>query len=710
MANRLAAELSPYLQQHAENPVDWHAWGQEALESAKRLDRPIFLSIGYAACHWCHVMAHETFEDPALAARLNDDFISIKVDREERPDLDAIYMDAVVALTGQGGWPMSVFLTPEGEPFFGGTYFPAQPRHGLPSFGEVIEGVARLWREDRPGLQQAARRLSEHLRATHAVRPGADALDPGGLDRASQALFHGYDWQRGGWGGAPKFPQPLAIEFLLQRSVRRGDLLARDLALHALTQMSRGGLFDQLGGGFHRYAVDASWTVPHFEKMLYDNALLARAYLHAWQISPSPELHGVFQQTLEFLLTEMRLPGGGYAASLDADSDGEEGRYYTWSVEQIESVLGRSDQARAWMSLHGVSPAGNFEGRSVLTRAADRQAVAGALDLPRETLGAWDEEARLALLARRRGRARPARDEKILTNWNSLVLQLLAESARAFPARGYLAAAEELAEFLTTALRPGGGLMHVWRDGRAAIPGFLDDHAGLALGLLALYQTDADPRWMDAACQLAETIDKQFADQSGRWCDVRAGDPSLLIMPRSLQDSPTPSGGALATLLFAQLHAFTGTARYAELAAGAAAEIQHLTAEHPTAFAAWLTALDLCLDPPAQLAIVGPPGTPGLAELIELVSSRYWPDLVLATSPPTPSSTLPLLAGREMLAGRATAYLCREFVCQLPTTEAHLLEEQLEGLRPPQQRNSPPGKPGESQPFEGSPPGEPAVP
>jgi hypothetical protein len=472
--------------------------------------------------------------------------------------------------------------------------------------------------------------------------------------------------------------------------------------------MSRGGIFDQLGGGFHRYAVDGSWTVPHFEKMLYDNALLARAYLHAWQIAPSPESLIVFQRCMEFLLTEMRLPQGGYAASLDADSEGEEGRYYTWTVDEVESVLGQSDRSRAWMDLHGVSASGNIDGRSVLTRAVDPEVAAGALDLPRAAPEAWVEEARLALLARRSQRVRPARDEKVLTNWNGLVLLLLAEAARAFPGQAYLAAAEELAEFLTTALRPGGELMHVWREGRSAVPGFLEDHAGLGLGLLALYQTDGNPRWMDAACELADTVADQFSDESGGWRDVRGGDPSLLSRPRSLQDSPAPSGGALATLLFTQLHAFTGTARYAELATGAAAEIQPLAAAHPTAFAAWLSAMDLCLDPPSQLVIVGSSDTPGLPGLAQLASQGYWPDLVVAVSPPSSGSSLALLADRPLLEGRATAYLCRGFVCQVPTTDARRLEEQLKVLRP-QQPGSPSGKLGEGRPPEGNPPGAPSA-
>jgi hypothetical protein len=684
VTNRLEMEISPYLRQHAANPVDWYPWGEEAFAAARSLDRPLFLSIGYAACHWCHVMAHESFEDPVTAALLNSEFVSVKVDREERPDVDAVYMDAVVMLTGQGGWPMSVFLTHEGEPFFGGTYFPPQARHGLPSFTEVLRGVARLWREERPRLRQAARQLADQLRRAQDAPPGDAPLAPDVLDRAAEGLFRTYDWTNGGWGGALKFPQPLAIEVLLERATRRGDALARDMALHALQWMSRGGIFDHLGGGFHRYAVERTWTVPHFEKMLYDNALLARAYLHAWQIAPAPALLRTFRDTMRFALSELRLPDGGFAASLDADTQGEEGRFYTWSVSEIREALPDARMAEAALARYGVSEAGHLDKRSVLTAPADPEAIALRLGLSPAELEELDLTARAALLARRQERVPPPRDDKVLTNWNGLILAVLAEAARAFPAQGYLEPAERLAEFLTTDLRPGGELMHVWRDGRTAVPAFLDDHASLALGLLALHQTDGAPRWLETAVELGEvTLRKFIGPEGGSWTDVDAGTSSLLLAPRALQDSPVPGGGALAAQLFALLHAFTGTARYAEQAARMCREIQDMAVSHPVSFASWLRAIGLSLDPPSQLVIVGGPGSPGYDEMLGVISPRYWPDLILGLGLADVSVSSPLTTGRRTLDGRATAYLCRHFVCQSPTNEPEALTAQLAALRQP---------------------------
>ncbi|HET7010872.1 MAG TPA: thioredoxin domain-containing protein [Anaerolineales bacterium] len=663
MPNRLAGESSPYLLQHADNPVEWLPWGEEALQRARQEDKPIFLSIGYASCHWCHVMAHESFEDESIAALLNRDFIPVKVDREERPDVDAVYMDAVVAMTGQGGWPLSVFLTPDGKPFFGGTYFPPARRHQMPAFREVLEAVARSWREDRARITQAGAALAHQIETEARALPSGVSVDPKVLPLALESLLRSYDWTLGGWGAAPKFPQAPVIQFLLERHAFAGDRLALDMAVHALNAMARGGIFDQLGGGFHRYSVDARWVVPHFEKMLYDNALLARAYLTAWRVTRDPLLREVAEATFEFLRREMRDERGGFFSSLDADTQGEEGRYYTWTPDEVAAALAGSGSAEKAASAFGVTPSGPLEGRSVLTRA---QEVAPD---QRET---WTH----ALLEARARRTAPALDDKIVASWNGLALLAWSEAAQAWDRPADLDIAQQLAEFLLEDLSPGGKLLRSERKGRAGPRAFLEDHAAVGLGLLSLYQTDFDERWFRGAVDQADVILTRFADPSGALFDTPTDHEALLTRPRSYQDSPTPSGAAMASELLLWLSALTGDERYSRVPVAFLSSVEGAAGQHPTAFAAALANVQALSGPARQLAIVG--DLAASAALLRVVRERFLPRLALAAGPPSESTSVPLLRGRTLIDGQPTAYLCEHFTCRLPVTSPEDLDRQIE--------------------------------
>ncbi len=678
MSNRLTDSTSPYLLQHADNPVDWYPWGPEALERARQEDKPIFLSIGYAACHWCHVMEHESFEDPDTAALMNQHFVNIKVDREQRPDLDSLYMDAVVAMTGQGGWPMSVFLTPDGKPFYGGTYFPPTRRFNMPGFPEILQALADKWENDREEIHKVGDQLAERLGDTPALQSATAEIDPAVFDRAAETLFRSYDWQHGGWGQAPKFPQPMAVEFLLRRHKRSGDQLAADMALHALRTMAAGGMHDQLAGGFARYSVDDRWLVPHFEKMLYDNAQLARAYLQGWQVSDDPELLRVCRRTLDWMLRELRHPEGGLFSSYDADSEGEEGKYYVWTTAQIDEALDDDELSALFRQAYGVTEAGNFEGRNVLYRAVEAGALAEQHSLSIEQVESQLERARVTLLERRQARVPPGLDDKVLTAWNSLGLTALAEAARAIPEPGYLAAAQQLADFLLQNLQLEGRLLRSWRDGRASLTAYLEDHAALGLGLLALYQSDFDPRWYAAAVEQAGQIVEAFSDPQGGFFDTRDDHEQLIARPKSLQDSPTSSGNTLAVRLLLTLGAYEGDQRYLEPAEQALRAMIPTASQHPAAFAGWLSALDFALGPQHQLAVTGDPALAQFQALIEVAWQRFLPNLVLAGGDPESEYQPELMTGRTLQDGAPTAYLCQAFACQLPTNSPEQLLAQLE--------------------------------
>jgi hypothetical protein len=677
MTNKLAQESSPYLLQHADNPVDWLPWGQYALELAQEADKPIFLSIGYAACHWCHVMAHESFEDHETANLMNQYFINIKVDREERPDIDSVYMDAVVALTGRGGWPLSVFLTPAGEPFFGGTYFPPERRRGMPAFKEVLQSIHESWLHERDKIDQAGRQLSAHLSQPNSLS-GSGQMSAAALQTATEQLHKQYDWHWGGWGQAPKFPQPAAIEFLLLRSVRQKDPLARDMALHALRSMAKGGIYDQIGGGFARYSVDARWLVPHFEKMLYDNALLLHNYLDAFALTKGDEYLRVAEQILSFLQREMRVESAGYASSLDADSEGEEGKFYLWSFQEIADLLDGDGLTALFAAAYGVTEQGNFEGANILYRAKSNEELSQEFELDQDQVSDRLERARNQLYEARKSRIRPGLDDKVLTSWNGLLLASFARGAQVTGAAHWLHVAQELADFLSTAMFHQGRLKRSWRAGKLRIDGFLEDYAALGVGLLELYSADFNPRWYEQATSLAQAILERFADPSGGFYDTAAEAEPLVARPKTIQDSPIPSGNSLAIRLLQRLYALTGSIQYRQAADQALDALGRAPSQHPTAFATWLSEMAFALGPQKQLAIVGDPTQGDFNALSAVAQRQLLPDVVLAGGLPSTQSAPEVLAQRELLNDSATAYLCQNFTCQLPTNDPETLQRQLE--------------------------------
>ncbi len=683
MPNRLAGETSPYLLQHQTNPVDWYPWGTEALARAQAEDKPIFLSIGYAACHWCHVMAHESFEDPATAAVMNERFVNIKVDREERPDLDSIYMNAVVALTGSGGWPMSVFLTPEQVPFYGGTYFPPRPAHGMPAFQQVLLGVSDAWQNRRTEVLAGAQDVLRHIRQSELLgpMPPGEALSKDTLAAAAQALWQQFDWRYHGWGGGPKFPQPMAMEFLLRYHALSGEANPLDMVVKMARSMARGGMYDQLGGGFHRYATDAAWLVPHFEKMLYDNAQLARVYLHLWQVTGDQEFRRVAEETLNCAQREMTDSLGGFYSTQDADSEGHEGKFFVWSVAEIDAALGV--QAELFKEAYGVTTRGNFEGRSILfvARAADE--LAGRHNLPEPEVRRRLEEARRALFGLRAQRIAPGRDDKVLAAWNGMMLAAFAEAARALGRADYRQVAVANGSFiLGTLRRSDGGLFRSWRQGQARLNAYLEDYANVADGLLALYETTFDAQYYSAAQQLVDYALAHFRDPNGGFFDTPDQHEPLVARPKDVQDNATPSGGAMLATVLLRLAALSGEEQYRQTAEAALGALQPVLAQHPTAFAQWLTALVFALSHPREVALVGDPDEPDTQALLAVVNNAYRPFQVVALKRPEEEPPVPLLAGRTALAGRATAAVCYNFACQLPVSDPEALRAQLERAQP----------------------------
>jgi uncharacterized protein len=690
MPNRLAAETSPYLLQHAGNPVDWYPWGGEAFERARAEDRPILLSVGYSACHWCHVMEHESFEDEETAGLMNERFVNVKVDREERPDVDSLYMTAVQAMTGHGGWPMTVFLTPDGMPFYGGTYFPPEPRHGLPSFRQVLVAIDEAYRSRRDEVDRSAEGLREALERSTRLAGDPSDLEPGLLDEAFRGLARAHDSRHGGFGGAPKFPQPMALEFFLRHHARTGDEQALRMLTHTLHAMARGGMYDQVGGGFHRYSVDAHWLVPHFEKMLYDNALLARLYLHAFQATGDEELRRVAEEILGYVTREMTSPEGGFFSAQDADSEGEEGRFYVWSPEGIDDVLGPADGA-LFRLYYGVTAGGNFEGQSILHVQRQPSVVAADAGVPVEALEAVLTAGRAALYEARSKRVWPATDDKVLTSWNAMMLQAFATAARVLDEPRYLDTAVRNASFLLRELRPDGRLRRTWRAGEARIGAFLEDHALLGDALLTLYEATFDPRWVREARNLGDAILDRFWDEGGGvFYDAAADGERLVVRPRSLDDNATPSGNSAATLLMLRLSSFTGEPRYERVGVRVLGSMAGVLKRAPIAFGHLLAALDFHLATPQEVAIVGDPARADTRALLDVVRESYRPNTVLAVLPtdgsPGPggeeeripaTEEIPLLADRQALDGRATAYVCRRFTCRRPVTEPEALRSEL---------------------------------
>ncbi len=545
MPNQLANSSSPYLLQHKENPVDWYPWGKAALEKSRQEDKPIFLSIGYAACHWCHVMAHESFEDPDTADIMNEHFVNIKVDREERPDLDNIYMSAVVAMTGQGGWPMSVFLTPDQQPFYGGTYFPPVPRYNMPSFKDVLLSVAKTWRDDRDRILDSSAKISDYVQRNQSLPEGSDELNRDYLEQAYSELSNSYDWGHGGWGAAPKFPQSMAIEFLLRRA-SRGDEESLKIAKHALDAMSQGGMYDLVGGGFSRYSTDNDWLVPHFEKMLYDNALLARAYLHAFLITGERKYRQVCIETLDFVMREMTHPDGGFFSSLDADSEGHEGKFYVWTEEEIRNEITNKEDVDFILSAYGLTGPPNFEGKYVPRRTLDDAHLADKFSLHVEDVSPYLARVNKELLRIRDRRIRPGTDNKVLVAWNAWMCVAFSEAGRYLDVDLYKEMATRNLNFLLSDMLEGTQINRSWRDGSSGSTAFLEDYASLILALLAHYQTDPNQRWFQAALDLSASMQDQFSSQDGLFFDTPEQHEELLIRPRDVQDNATPSGNALA--------------------------------------------------------------------------------------------------------------------------------------------------------------------
>ncbi len=663
MANRLARETSPYLLQHRDNPVDWYAWGPEALERARGEDRPILLSIGYAACHWCHVMERESFEDPGTAAFMNEHFVCIKVDREERPDLDAIYMEAIQGMTGHGGWPLTAFLDPDGVPFFGGTYFPPEPRQGMASLRMVMEAVIESWSAEREEIRASTARIRRQLNAIGSLAPSEEPLGADALDGAVVKLRAMADMRRGGFGGAPKFPPAGALELLLARGVT-------DVVELTLDAMVHGGIYDQLGGGFARYSVDDAWLIPHFEKMLYDNALIARAYLHGWQALGHERWRDACEETLVWALREMRGPEGGFHSALDADSEGEEGRFYTWTPDEIREGLdaaGLGASADETLAHYGVTPAGNFEGRNVLHVPGGPEAT------PPESLDAI----RRALYTHRSRRIWPSKDDKRITSWNALMMGTLADAGAALPCADYLEAAIACAEFIWRDLRDERGrLLRTYREGEARLDAYLEDYAYLVEALLTLYEATFEVRWFDAARQTADMMIEHFSDPERGGFFTTAHDHERLIARRKdVDDHPIPSGNSAAAYALLRLAALTGEREYERHAVGVLRLLHRAATAHPQALPHLLRALDFHLAEVKEVALVSPAsGDPsagagaGLAPLAATVRSTLRPHLVLAGGPEG-TGRPELMLGRSALDGRPAAYVCERFACRRPVTE-----------------------------------------
>ena len=681
-ANRLASETSPYLLQHAHNPVDWYPWSPEAFELARREDKPVLLSVGYSACHWCHVMERESFENDDIAALMNQLFVSIKVDREERPDVDQIYMQAVQSMTGRGGWPMTVFLTPDGVPFYGGTYFPPEDRHGMPAFPRLLRSIADAYHSRRGEVLEAGRQLVETMGQSGRLTGSTSLLGRDVLTRAYLGIGGEFDERDGGLGQAPKFPQPMTWEAVLRVARRTGDARGLGMLRHTLTRMARGGIYDQLGGGFHRYSVDGQWLVPHFEKMLYDNAQLASLYLHGWLATGDPLYRRIAEETLDYVRREMTHPAGGFYSAQDADSEGVEGKFFVWSADEMRAVLRDPALGRAALAYWGVDDGPNFEGHSILFVPREPEEVAGTLGMTVDELMTAIGRARALLHAAREPRVHPALDDKVLASWNGLMLAAFAEAASVLGRADYLAAAVRNAEFLGKQMVRDGRLLRSWKDGQARITGYLEDYSMVGAGLLSLYEATFDRRWLDESRRLAEEALRLFwsADLNA-FFDTGHDQEALVVRPRNLFDNAVPSGTSVAIDWLLRLAVIVGEERYEAIALKALRPMADLMQRYPSGFGRYLSALDFHLGPVAEVALVWRPGEErAMGPLLDTVFGRYQPNRVVvgAAEGEAAAAGLPLLAERATVGGRPTAYVCRHYVCQLPVTEPDALARQLD--------------------------------
>lgn len=693
MPNRLAGETSPYLLQHANNPVDWYPWGEEAIRRAKETGRPIFLSIGYSACHWCHVMEQESFENPRIAAVMNEKFINIKVDREERPDLDQVYMSAVQALAGRGGWPMSVFLTPDLQPFFGGTYWPPEPRLGMAGFEQVLNAVADAWRDRREEIVKQAGQLTAYLRTLAASGGAAGDLDPATLDNAAAALERTFDRRWGGFGGAPKFPHAIDVRLLMRiwNRQRRGALL--QVATLTLDRMAAGGIYDQLGGGFHRYSVDERWLVPHFEKMLYDNALLAPAYLEAFQITGNTDYARVAAETLDFVLRDMTDSAGAFYSTLDADSEGVEGKYYVWRLDEIQELLG-PEKAGTFASVYGVTEEGNFEGASILNLSRGIEHSAQSLKRDPHELRTELAQSRAKLLAERAKRVPPALDDKVLVSWNGMMIDALALGSSVLGERRYLASAQRAADFLLAQMiRPDGSLLHTYRKGTARLDAYLDDYVCLAGGLVTLYEAAFEERYIDAAVALVDRMLKDFRDsERGGFYFTANNHETLIARQKDWHDSSVPSGNAMAAMVLLRLGKLCGRNDYLDAALTTMRSCGKLLAGSPLSCGQMLIAYDFYRGPTYELVLVDRQRAPAGEEVLKDLGRRFIPNRVLAArfgSPGDPQDhpqsphLEPLFAGKQPGMAGPSLLVCEGFACRAPAVGPEAIDQELDRLTAP---------------------------
>ncbi len=649
--NRLIDETSPYLLQHAHNPVDWYPWGEEAFQRARDEDKPVLVSIGYSACHWCHVMEHESFEDPAVAGVQNEHFINIKVDMEERPDVDQIYMNFVQLTTGRGGWPMNVFLTPDKRPFFGGTYFPPQPRYGMPSWQQILISIAEAYKNKRDELETSANNIVGELRRMSVVEAATGTLSVDILDAAQASFVRTFDTVNGGFGGAPKFPAAMSLEFLLRYHHRTGDDMALSIVTHSLDKMANGGIYDQLGGGFHRYAVDAIWLVPHFEKMLYDNAQLARVYLHAYQVTGHEFYKRITIETLEYIRREMLDASGGFYSTQDADSEGEEGKFFVWAAEEIGEILG--DDAVEFCTYYDVTTEGNFEGHNILN-VKNPVAIAPGSDLKKK------------LFDVREKRIKPGRDEKVLAAWNGLMLAAFADAAGVLGNDDYLQIAKRNAEFLMTEMQNGGRLYRTWKVGAAKLNGYVEDYANVADGLIVLYQVSGEVKYLSEARRLADLMITEFWDEDNGGFFFTSNDhEELVVRNKDFYDNATPSGNSVAADVLLRLATLTGDDKYERFAVTVLRLAASQIRRHPQGFGRALSALEFHLGETKEIAIIGEQGN----DLERGVMEKYLPNAVIVLSRKKSDGTIPLLDDRDMINDRPTAYVCENFVCERPVNE-----------------------------------------
>ncbi len=709
-ANRLAGETSPYLLQHAHNPVDWYPWGEDALERARAEDKPILLSVGYSACHWCHVMERESFENEEVAALMNRWFVNIKVDREERPDIDHIYMNAVQMMAGQGGWPMTVFLTPDGKPFHGGTYYPPEDRYGRPGFPRILHAIAEAWENRRAEIDEQSAGMVSQMREQSEVGLSESPVTPELFDRAFQKLRASYDSRLGGFGGAPKFPQPMILDFLLRYAYRTKRDEPREMASFTLEKMAQGGLYDQLGGGFHRYSTDEYWLAPHFEKMLYDNAQLAQTYLRAYQATGDTFFRRIVEETLDYVRREMTAPDGGFYSTQDADSEGVEGKFFVWTQAEIEETLGAED-ALLFSRYYDVTPRGNWEHANILNVSAPEDAFARSVKMAPKEFSNRLAGMRGKLFERREQRGKPQRDEKILTSWNGLMLAAFAEAAAVLDREDYLQIAINNAEFVLDVLYNEGRLARTGKaSGRAGdedkrrkgngeetggstlnpqpstefkvapIPGFLEDYAFYADGLLRLYEATFDWRWLDSAKELADEMIHLFADPGGGgFFNTPRDGETLIERPRDMMDNATPSGNSVAVEVLLRLAVLIADQDYHRRAVSILRQMNPLMEQHPSAFGRLLAAADFYIGPVKELAVVGPPGDPATRAMLHAARASYQPNLIVAAAEPCDMRIpeIPLLADRPMHDDLPTAYLCENYACQQPTTDPVVLAAQL---------------------------------